>query len=515
MKRWNRAIYIFLIGIGFTAVIAIVLLGLSKVFSFLNTGADRSSMLHISMKKDFVYLPTVSWRAQDNPGREVDSQTLTNISNDYLSAWYVRNVSYQTNDSTGIDQYYTKSARKNLINNINYNKKMKNRIEATTLQHHLFLEFYSADGQTVVFTDKDVKEYQRVYRNKDFMMDTELTSTYKVVMLLEDGFWRIRHIVKDKLETIQDSIEVNKKAAVKGDTLLVNNYPYTVKGINYYPKDAPWNMYGDTFDVEVIEKDFEIIKEAGLNTIRIFVPYQEFGKEKVKIEKLEKLTKVLDLAEKKAIKVVVTLFDFYGDYSVLDWTVTHRHVEQLVRAYKDHKAILAWDIKNEPDLDFDSRTKEAVVAWLREMIRQIRRYDPNHLITIGWYDMQSSLILEKEVDFLSFHYYGDIKEFSQQYDTLQTKTSKPLVLQEYGLSSSKGLWNPFGATQEDQAIYYKDFHKILREKDVHVMSWTLYDFDKIPTSVVGRLPWRKHKQKFFGFIDTKGNKKPAFQFISR
>jgi len=42
----------------------------------------------------------------------------------------------------------------------------------------------------------------------------------------------------------------------------------------------------------------------------------------------------------------------------------------------------------------------------------------------------------------------------------------------------------------------------------------LYDFKSIPTSVVGRLPWRKKPQQFYGFFDLEGNKKPSYLYIS-
>ena len=88
--------------------------------------------------------------------------------------------------------------------------------------------------------------------------------------------------------------------------------------------------------------------------------------------KLDKLKLVLDTALKQNIKVVITLFDFYGNYDVLDWTLNQRHAERIVETFKDHEAILAWDIKNEPNLDFESRGKENVIAWLDFMLILIK-----------------------------------------------------------------------------------------------------------------------------------------------
>ena len=515
MISWNRRIYRSLIIISFIGVIILILFGISQVLSYLNTGADRTSMLHMTLHKEQVYLPKLKWEDTLNPGRPMEKQTLLDIEQDYLNAWYIRNTAYLTNKEEGIEDYYTKSARQHIAKTLMFNKENKIAIHGTTTSHNIALDFYSADGQLAVLTDTNVKEYQRVYREDKLLLETNLRSDYQVMLMLEDGFWRIRHIVKETNHLLDTILQSKGLAKVIDDKLYVEDQEYQIKGINYYPQKTPWDMFGDNFDNDVIANDFDIITNAGLNTIRIFVPYEVFGKAKVKPEKLEKLRKVLDNAEAKKLKVVVTLFDFYGDYSVLDWTVTHRHAEQIVSAFKDHKAILAWDIKNEPNLDFTTRGKENVVAWLREMAFQIKQYDPNHLITIGWSDVESAGLLQDMVDIVSFHYYLDMDTFSEAYQMLHTKIKKPMVLQEFGLSSSRGFWNPFGPSEKEQANYYEQFQEINQQQNMHYLSWTLYDFNEVPSSVVGKLPWRKHKQKYFGFIDRNGNKKPAFKFIGK
>ncbi len=513
MISWNRYIYRIFIIISFVGVIVLVLFGISQTLSYLNTGADRSSMLHLALNKEQIYLPKIVWKDTTNPGRPMEKQTLFDIEQDYLNAWYIRNAAYQTNKNEGIEDYYTKSARKNIDSTLQFNKEQGIAIHSTTTNHTIDLDFYSADGQLAVLTDSNVKEYQRVYRNETMILETEIKSDYQVLLMLEDGFWRVRHIVKEESKKQDTILESNGFAKTIDDIIYVENKEYQIKGINYYPQKTPWDMFGDSFDIEAIRKDFDILLDGGLNTIRIFVPYEVFGKANVEVEKIEKLKQVLDNAENKELMVIVTLFDFYGDYSVLDWTLTHRHAEQIVSAFKDHKAILAWDIKNEPNLDFDTRGKENVLAWLKEMKHQIKQYDPNHLITIGWSDIESASLLQDEMDIISFHYYLDQNSFTDSYSELKTNIQKPLVLQEFGLSSNRGLWSPFGASQKKQADYHQQFQEIIKQENLHYMSWTLYDFEEVPSAVVGKLPWRKHKQKHFGFIDREGNKKPAFKFI--
>ncbi len=84
------------------------------------------------------------------------------------------------------------------MNIIDLNKAENISIEATTLEHQPTLEFFSEDGQLAVITDRNVVEYKRFYKNEELLFETKEVSTYKVMLLLEDGFWRIRHLVKQE-----------------------------------------------------------------------------------------------------------------------------------------------------------------------------------------------------------------------------------------------------------------------------------------------------------------------------
>ena len=250
----------------------------------------------------------------------------------------------------------------------------------------------------------------------------------------------------------------------------------------------------------------------GLNTIRIFIQYEDFGNSRVNYKKINLLKKILDAAHDHNLDAVITLFDFYGDYDVSNWTLTHRHAQAIVNAVKDHPALLAWDIKNEPDLDFDSRGKLRVLSWLAQMIENIKKWDRNHPVTIGWSSPEAGADLASKVDFISYHYYRDIDKYKEAHNTLKKiAPTKPKVLQEYGMSSYKGLWNLYtGANEEGQLAYYKEMQKTLKKENIPYMFWTLYDFEKVPSSVAGSLPWKTRKQHFFGCLDSLGNKKPAY-----
>ena len=484
----------------------LLLFGIGQLFAYLNTGADRSGMLQRSISLQENYTPHITWESTDNPGRSIEKQTLAALERDYKRSWYIHYFAFKHLSKEGIDDYYTKSAAQKLKAQIDFNQEQEISIVGTTLSHELSLDFYSADGQLAVFTDQHVRAYEQVYEKNVFINDLIATDAYKVVMLLEDGFWKIRHRVKKEALPFKALTEATINSTAEKATHIAAK----TKGINYYPQKHPWDLFGENFDPVALKVDFEIIQKMGWNTIRVFVPYTDFGGPKVVPRQLQQLQELLMIAHAKRLGVVLTLFDFYGDYSVLDWSQTRHHLQIVVNALKAYPALLAWDLKNEPDLDFESRGKQTVTAWLREMSFQLKQLDTKHPITIGWSTIEAAKELQEEVDLVSFHYYEAIADFQTQFDVFKNVVKKPLLLQEFGMSSDIGFWNPFGNSEKKQATYYRDFNSLLKKNNLGYLVWTLYDFETVPSKVVGNLPWRKWRQAHFGFIDKRGDKKSSF-----
>ena len=162
MVGLNKNILRTILIASYIMLIALIISGFSAIFSYLNTGADRSKMLHTEIKKVEQYLPKLDWQPLTNEGRPMDKENLKAIEDDYLDAWYVKHVAYMTNTMTGLDDFYTESARENIQNVISINSESQTVIEATTLAHNPTLEFFSEDGQLAVLTDHDVIEYKKI-----------------------------------------------------------------------------------------------------------------------------------------------------------------------------------------------------------------------------------------------------------------------------------------------------------------------------------------------------------------
>lgn len=499
----SKNLYRALLLTSFLVVNGAIIYGIAAGWSFLNTGADRSTMLHLSGTLEEAYFPQVTWDLDQQEGRPMELQTLSELERDYRNAWYVRSLGLLNNDRFGLDDYFTKDAREKLFRQLDLNIAAQITVKSTTLKHNPQLDFYSLDGKLVVLTDHNVEGYRQIFREGSLIYEGRTQESFQVILLLEDGFWRIRQLVK-----IPNKIQ---SAAVPAQEFSLDNY----MGINYYPKGQPWELFGENFDPTSIEEDFVTLAKAGFNSVRIFVPYEDFGNAQVPELALGQLRKVLDLAQIQQLQVLVTLFDFYGNYDILDWTRTYRHAETVVNALKDHPALLGWDLKNEPDLDFENRGKENVLNWLGILSENMRTWDPHHPLTIGWSTPEAAVHLKEEVDFISFHYYGEPEALEARYrDLKEVAGDKPLVLEEFGKSSYSGFWNVFSGSEDKQANYLKELQSFIAEEELSSFLWTLHDFDQVPNRVVGRLPWRKAYQRHFGILGTAGNPKAAFEIVA-
>ena len=498
--KTNKTTYRILIIAGFILVNVAILFGIAQVLNYLNTGADRASIFHQDVEKESYYTPQVTWNDLKNEGRPMEAPSLKKIERHYLDAWYTRAQALRGEDTKGVEDVYTAKAKEHLIAITQHNAKQNIKIETTTLNHTITLDFYSADGNMIVFTDTDVRTYSATFVDETFMFETTEIADYKIVMLLEDGFWRIRH--QEKIGARNPKQQISK-------TLDIG----PVIGLNYYPKESPWDTFNDSFSSEVIDTDFKIITGLCFKSIRIFIGFNDFGGANVSEVKLKRLQALLDVAEENNLAVIVTLFDFYGDYSVLDWSRTQLHAQTIVSSISKHPALHSWDIKNEPDLDFKSRGKNLVLAWLKEMNYTINKADPAHPTTIGWSTSEAAYNLIESLDYISFHHYKTLESLPEAFDALEQRTNKAIVLQEFGMSTNIGFWNILGNTESNQYEFYDAFFTMQKKGSRNYLFWTLYDFENIPSAVAGNYPWRKNKQAHFGIINLEGNPKEAFNLF--
>jgi hypothetical protein len=107
--------------------------------------------------------------------------------------------------------------------------------------------------------------------------------------------------------------------------LLVNGVPYIIKGVCYHPVPRGSNKR----DFSNLKLDLQLMKEAGMNTIRVYEPIQDI--------------KILDEIYSNGFKVIIGFgYNQNGNYDILSNTYL-----KYVEKYKKHQAIVMWELGNE------------------------------------------------------------------------------------------------------------------------------------------------------------------------
>jgi hypothetical protein len=127
------------------------------------------------------------------------------------------------------------------------------------------------------------------------------------------------------------------------------NWPPFLIGASYQgPADRAWRgdywagWADDRFDATLVDADFQRASLAGLNTLRIFVQLDLMRD--IRDEKWTKLDAVLDLADQRGLRLILTLAD-YDEPRINRLAATAGAIAQR---YAGRPTIIAYDLKNEP-----------------------------------------------------------------------------------------------------------------------------------------------------------------------
>ena len=286
--------------------------------------------------------------------------------------------------------------------------------------------------------------------------------------------------------------------------------PYV--GLNYYPASASWADFWKMFPIDEIEADLEKAKALNVNSLRLFLTHDFFDAAETREEALAKLDVFLNMCEAKGLSALVTLFDLRPDYALSNWEADISHIDGVLSRISKHDAVLGIDLKNQPDLDFESWGQRRVEAWLTVMARHIQTEYPNLPVTTGWSKPEQATRLKDVFDFVTYHEYENPKGFETRLrGVIDAAGDKPVMITELGST----IWHPPFVKSICESKQASRLDRQLKQARLAngVFVWTLNDFDHVSRDVVGVLPWRRAQQKHFGLIRSGGTLRPAAEIL--
>ena len=254
--------------------------------------------------------------------------------------------------------------------------------------------------------------------------------------------------------------------------LYVKGRPYMIKGITYSPTkvgqspdngtltnwmladtnnngriDGPYDSWVDKNrnneqDAdEPVVGDFELLKEMGANTLRIY--YHPMMKPDKKLLRA--------MFEQYGFRVAMG--NFLGKYAIdsgATWaegtdyenfdqrTKMLEAVKAMVMEFKDEPYILMWILGNENNYGVAcnaDKKPEAYFQFVDEVAQWIKSVDPNHLVAVSNGDTLFLDVFAKNsshIDVFGANVYRGDYGFGSFWDQVMDATGKPAIITEYG-----------------------------------------------------------------------------------
>lgn len=235
---------------------------------------------------------------------------------------------------------------------------------------------------------------------------------------------------------------------------MVNNKPYIVKGVCYNPipigESHSYDWWSDENKPWI--RDGKLMKEMGINTIRIYQPGE--NPENVKMV-------IRDFYELYGIRTILGHWlgfwdypnPFYGDKDFQERV--KKEVVEMASLYKDEPGLLMWVLGNEnnyscfgnvnpwstPEVEKEKDPRKQNMmrshiyySFVNEVARQIHKIDHRHPVALGNGELRGLEFAKDvcpDIDLLACIIYRG-KTFGNLFNSVRLNFDKPVLLSEFG-----------------------------------------------------------------------------------
>src|SRR6516164_3642847 len=228
--------------------------------------------------------------------------------------------------------------------------------------------------------------------------------------------------------SLAEATQVDRSTAIRvhGKFFFAGKHKHFIRGVTYGP--FAQGSHGAQFpEPAMVDRDFALMGEAGINTVRVFTVPPLW---------------LLDAAQQEGLKVLVGL-PWAQHVAFLDNPKTQRQILEAVakgvRSCRCHPAVFAYLVGNEipPDI-VRWHGAEAVRSFVRSLITCVREEHPEALVSYANFPSTEYLTIDF-TDFVCFNVYlHDQAAFRRYIARLHNlAVDQPLVLTEFGVDSMR------------------------------------------------------------------------------
>ena len=312
--------------------------------------------------------------------------------------------------------------------------------------------------------------------------------------------------------------------SVSGQQLVLNGRPITLKGTNYYPRNAPWAGIWSEWDAPATRADLDRAASLGINSLRVLVPGPTAAtgwgdaQGNINLKYLNELQQLVQMAGQHTMRVLITLFDFQ-DFSAAGTAMEAsqlNYLRTIVNTFATDDRVLAWDLHNEPDNygQWQSGQSSLAIDWTYRFARALRTLDKNHPITMGGgrYDSlfvpdNQGRILADVLDIVSIHNY-DADAMRDQTEWVRKRTNKPILYEELGWPTGPIMPERPNFTEAEQVRTLRVAFSVAKQFNVvGIMQWQLSDI--LPHGILDLDDYAIYYNAHFGLFRANSRPKPS------
>ncbi|ARV16956.1 hypothetical protein BTO07_16090 [Polaribacter sp. SA4-12] len=293
---------------------------------------------------------------------------------------------------------------------------------------------------------------------------------------------------ENKIDTKTDNFGI-RKIEVTASKLLLNGEPIRLGGFNRVSEHRYW---GSSEPLEVLEKDVDLMKEAGANFMRIMHGTQN--------------EKLIELCDKKGILIFeeANVRDLTNpEFTAPHYPLAKEWIKGMVERDWNHPSIIGWSVGNE--LTDHNEYAKLTMDYVREM-------DPNRLVTCVSNSGQKEEATREtdpntEVDIIMHNMYSWQGEPQVIIDKLRSEwPEKPIFISEYG-------FDPYPTTSldGDQQIF-SDWNEHWRSKNEFVIGGSLWTFNDYRS---GYAATSQEENRVWGLINVWRQKRRMFERVAK
>lgn len=210
--------------------------------------------------------------------------------------------------------------------------------------------------------------------------------------------------------------ESDRRIWTEDGQIQTSDGPHFVKGVCYHPVA----IGNDKRTFESLTQDLSLMKEMGINTIRVYKPIVSKA--------------VLDEISEAGISVIISFgYDQDGVFDLKSGTYL-----DYIQSFKSHPAILLWELGNEYNYhpEWFGGSLDVWYETLREAATAIHAEDPNHPVSTAHGEVPDAELLQSLecIDLWGLNVYRWDESHTALVDFAK-RSDKPVYFSELGADS--------------------------------------------------------------------------------